>query len=125
MKAITLWQPWASLIAYGVKTRETRSWEPPRGLIGQRIAIHAAARPMRHADMAPSRIEPIPREAFPLPLGAIVATAKIARVDQADGTHLDPYGDYTAGRFVWTLEDVRRLRRPIPARGFQGFWKWP
>lgn len=27
MKAITLWQPWASLIALGLKTIETRSWD--------------------------------------------------------------------------------------------------
>jgi hypothetical protein len=26
MKAITLWQPWASLIAIGAKKYETRSW---------------------------------------------------------------------------------------------------
>lgn len=42
MKAISLWQPWASLIACGAKPFETRSWAPPRGLIGQPIAIHAA-----------------------------------------------------------------------------------
>ena len=42
MKAITLWQPWASLISCGAKTYETRSWAPPRALVGQRIAIHAA-----------------------------------------------------------------------------------
>jgi ribosomal protein S27E len=42
MKAISLWQPWASLIACGAKPFETRSWAPPRGLIGQTIAIHAA-----------------------------------------------------------------------------------
>lgn len=42
MKAISLWQPWASLIACGVKPYETRHWAPPRELIGQRIAIHAA-----------------------------------------------------------------------------------
>lgn len=39
MKALTLYQPWASLIACGVKTIETRSWATNyRGL----IAIHAA-----------------------------------------------------------------------------------
>lgn len=27
MKAISLWQPWASLMALGLKTVETRSWE--------------------------------------------------------------------------------------------------
>ena len=42
MKAITLHQPFASLIANGTKTIETRSWAPPQGLIGERIAIHAA-----------------------------------------------------------------------------------
>lgn len=45
MKAITLWQPYASLVALGVKTIETRSWPAPKGLVGQRIAIHAAAKP--------------------------------------------------------------------------------
>lgn len=39
MKAITLWQPWASLIAIGAKKYETRSWKTNyRGP----IAIHAA-----------------------------------------------------------------------------------
>jgi hypothetical protein len=39
MKALTLYQPYASLIACGVKTIETRSWSTPyRGL----LAIHAA-----------------------------------------------------------------------------------
>lgn len=42
MKAISLWQPWASLIACGAKRYETRDWPPPSKLIGQRIAIHAA-----------------------------------------------------------------------------------
>jgi activating signal cointegrator 1 len=42
MKAISLWQPWASLIACGAKPYETRHWAPPAELIGHRIAIHAA-----------------------------------------------------------------------------------
>jgi len=42
MKAISLWQPWATLIACGAKPYETRSFAPPASLIGQSIAIHAA-----------------------------------------------------------------------------------
>jgi hypothetical protein len=39
VKAITLWQPWASLVALGVKSIETRSWSTSyRGP----LAIHAA-----------------------------------------------------------------------------------
>lgn len=44
MKAITIWQPWASLLAHGMKQYETRSWATKyRGP----IAIHAAKRPVR------------------------------------------------------------------------------
>lgn len=44
MHAITIHQPWASLIAIGAKPYETRAYPPPRKLIGQRIAVHAALR---------------------------------------------------------------------------------
>lgn len=41
MRALSLWQPWASAIAVGAKRVETRSWATPyRGL----VAIHAAKR---------------------------------------------------------------------------------
>jgi hypothetical protein len=43
VKAITLWQPWASLLACGAKQFETRSWATKfRG----QIAIHAAKKPV-------------------------------------------------------------------------------
>ena len=42
MKALTIHQPWASLITARAKTIETRSWKPPRNMIGERIAIHAS-----------------------------------------------------------------------------------
>jgi hypothetical protein len=44
MKALTVWQPWASLIIAGAKPYEFRGWRFPRSLLGQRIVIHAAAR---------------------------------------------------------------------------------
>lgn len=50
MKALTIYQPWASLVIEGAKPYEFRKWNPrERGqsytaLIGQRIVIHASAR---------------------------------------------------------------------------------
>lgn len=41
MKAITLKQPWASLVASGLKQVENRTWAVPRSIRGERIAIHA------------------------------------------------------------------------------------
>lgn len=44
ISCITIWQPWASLIAYRAKRFEFRSWPAPAGLQGQRIGIHAGKR---------------------------------------------------------------------------------
>ena len=44
MNALTLHQPWAGLLAAGVKTIETRSWAAPQSAIGQQMAIHASKR---------------------------------------------------------------------------------
>ena len=41
MYAISLWQPWASLTANVLRVFETRSYQPKRVRIGERIAIHA------------------------------------------------------------------------------------
>lgn len=57
MKALTIYQPWASLIMVGAKPFEFRGWNPrERGgayaaLIGQRIIIHAAARRMHSLEI--------------------------------------------------------------------------
>lgn len=50
MKYITLRQPWATLVALGLKRYETRSWDTDyRG----DLVIHAAARPMRKDEVTP------------------------------------------------------------------------
>lgn len=83
MKAISLWQPWASAVAVGSKRFETRSWQFPESLAGQIVAIHAAKR-WRSAEesfafeLHRQRIDigfkPFSRP----PLGAIVAVARLA-----------------------------------------------
>lgn len=52
MKALTIWQPWASLIILGAKPHEFRKWkftDKPHlaKLVGQRIVVHAGARAVR------------------------------------------------------------------------------
>jgi len=47
MKIITLWQPWAALVALNLKRYETRSW--PTNYRGP-LLIHAAKRPFVTAD---------------------------------------------------------------------------
>lgn len=83
MKAITIWQPWASLLATGAKQYETRSWATSyRGP----IAIHAAKKDIsdvlhilpRH--LANKMKETIGTELKDLPTGSVIATAELVNV---------------------------------------------
>ena len=47
MKVLTIKQPWAYLIAAGIKDIENRTWKCPQKYIGQRILIHASAKPAK------------------------------------------------------------------------------
>lgn len=42
IRCVSLWQPWASLVAYGAKSIETRNRPVPSTILGTRIGIHAA-----------------------------------------------------------------------------------
>jgi hypothetical protein len=123
MRAISLWQPWASFIAIGVKPYETRSWSPPSRLIGQRIAIHAAKQRVDADDVEWWRLVS-KGQAGPLPFGAIVCTAILAADFPAQDVPWDEFGDYAQGRRAWHLTQIERLEPAIPARGAQGFWSW-
>lgn len=134
MKAISLWQPWSSLIACGAKRVETRHWRAPARLVGTRIAIHAA-KTTSHLDVCAT--EPfdqyIPHGRL-LPLGAILATVQLVRcTEMTDETiaalrgrnpHEHAFGHYAAGRFAWVLTDLQALD-PVPWRGAQGFFDVP
>jgi hypothetical protein len=51
VKALTIWQPWASLIAAGAKPYEFRAWRFPSRMIGERVVNHAGSRPMRESEI--------------------------------------------------------------------------
>ncbi len=140
MKAITLWQPWASLVAIGAKGYETRSWATRhRGP----LAIHAAKKPI--ASTLPT-LDAITKEMMEyslnfrgdfrgwayLPVGCIVATCELGDVYPVEevyhSLHNLPnesyFGDFSAGRFAWRLDDVQELDTPILVRGAQRLWEW-
>jgi hypothetical protein len=141
MKALTLTQPWASLVAIAAKQVETRSWQTRyRGA----LAIHAARgfppgaralcgqEPYRAALRRAGYAEP-----DRLPLGAVVATCRLvgclptvgrdglppAALPEL-GTAERAFGDYRSGRFLWLLADVQPVEPPQPARGRLGMWEW-
>lgn len=125
MKAISLWQPWASAIADGNKKIETRGWSTRyRGT----ILIHAAKHFSKAIkDMCYARCIAVDQ----LPFGAIVAVADLAGVQTTEYLNLKinyyerQWGDYTPGRFGWQLKNIRAFKEPIHYRGAQGLFDVP
>ncbi|MFL5313070.1 MAG: ASCH domain-containing protein [Myxococcales bacterium] len=142
MKGLTLTQPWASLVAAGVKTIETRSWRSDyRGP----IAIHAAkglaglrgswpcagANPTldelgEFVDSQPRMLDALLDEygqffrAGELPRGAIVAVAVLVDiVSTSDALGFDfiddelPFGNFAPGRWAWVMSDVKPIKPPV------------
>ena len=136
MKALTLYQPWASLLAAGVKQIETR----PRPWHYQGpVAIHAALRPVTPDELARWKVlalrlacgELMGLIAGPLPLGAvggIVQMTECRRMTQAWIEEIPELeracGDWRPGRYGYRMEAPQLLHQPVPARGRQGVWNW-
>lgn len=137
MKAITLYQPWASLVALGHKPHETRSW--PTSYRGS-LLIHAGKRWDRELERLWTEFDTVLRARglarLPspnMPIGAVVALATLRDCYPTRGglgvnsrDDLDErFGDWSASRWAWSLCDIRPLPEPIPWSGSQGLWGVP
>lgn len=140
IKALSLWQPWATLVIYGFKKYETRGWPCPPGLIGKELAIHATGT-LRKEAREIVEDEAIYGETWfadafadlettldELPRGAVLGIVRVVeclRTERFNPTLQEAaFGNYEAGRYAWRMEIVERFQTPVPARGMQGIWDW-
>jgi hypothetical protein len=138
IKALSIGQPWASLVAIGAKELETRGWSTAyRGP----LAIHASktfpAQAREECLLEPfvSSLEWAGLGPETLPRGEVVAIgwledcldARTARKLIKHGVFRRrelAFGDFKPGRFVLVLKRMRVLPKPIPATGKLGLWDW-
>ncbi|MCC7510231.1 MAG: ASCH domain-containing protein [Planctomycetes bacterium] len=132
-RVLSLHQPWASLLVWGLKTIETRSWGTPwRGP----LLIHAGkALPPEYIKLY---LDPHFAKAFEvmgelrdLPRGCVVGMATLESVVPAMnvkdkiGNAERAFGLYGPMRQAWCMEfdSARRFTTPVPARGYQGLFR--
>lgn len=146
MKAIPLWQPWASLWIGGWKIHETRHWpitkQWPAWKPGDRAVVHAAQRfeknfPMAFAEILRARLgltwyRDLPRGCLlgTVEITACVPTETLYRVGSFE--RLSPAeredflcGDFSDARFAWAARDPRPFPKPVQWRGHQGIFNVP
>lgn len=125
MKALTVCQPYAQLIARGEKLVENRTW--PTNYRGPLLI---------HAGKSRSWLDPVDEMEFsvagdPLVFGALICVANLVdvldveRIRRGDFDSHYPWiksHEHTEGPWCWVLSPVRRLAAPISWRGAQGLW---
>lgn len=152
MKALTIYQPWASLIMAGAKPYEFRTWDyrsRASALVDQRIIIHAGSRKVVTAEIADlmhrlsfggkgTGLNVAPAmdlldgwwrkgKGATLPLGAGLGTAILRVPRKASALFVGDVADsdrIDQHVWAWPLTEIEVFEPIIPARGAQGFWNW-
>lgn len=151
MKALTIWQPWATLIVNGLKPFEFRRWAAPKVFVGRPLMIHAAARAVDRQDVhglllslqqgKPTSVEGASERqkaetvAFlerllddpslaprSVCLGHVLLGGPRRAIDLF-GTSHDP-DEIDPDMWAWPMLGPQPLPEPIPAVGKQGLWEW-
>jgi hypothetical protein len=131
MKAITLWQPWASLWLSPAKVHETRSWPTKhRGY----LLVHAAKREC-DATLSPELEDICVREfgrrwRRDLPRASLIGRVDLVEclsTNIAHSEHVDDgvCGDFGPDRFMWRRDRFHKFDTPIPYVGRQGMFTIP
>lgn len=154
MMALSLWQPWASLVMAGIKPFEFRTWPAPAAHHDSVIVIHAAARPVRKQeikellvdrkkllrslgwrnfldpapflDAAHVVLEPLCLSPGRATIGAGLGTVRLGKPVTAMQLMEGtmPADEIDPDMWAWPVDDAQPFKEPIPAKGAQGFWKW-
>jgi hypothetical protein len=135
IKAISLYQPYATLIAIEAKRIETRGWSTNyRGP----LAIHVCKkqskeyRELEKTKFFKGALYPNGNYLYPwASCGCVLAIVDLMDCFKITGHRCfqiseqeKAFGNYTLGRFMLMLENVKKLDKPIPAIGHQKLWDW-
>lgn len=135
VKALSLWEPWASLMRYGAKRIETRSWPTDyRGPLlicaskrwTRELRQYAAERPYStalagrpcHPGMAVALVELVACDSTQTLLGG-----DVGGFSALPGSFEEAFGDYYPGRFGWCTRPICLDFEPFAVRGAQGLFE--
>ena len=123
MKVITIKQPWATLIAEGIKKYEFRSWKTNyRG----KLLIHAGSSVDREYMKLYKNL------GFEFPTKRIIAEVTLEDCLEFDDELNDKlikenniaYGNYRRTGFAWKLKDIKKLDIDKEVNGQLGLWNY-
>ncbi len=115
MKALSVRNPWAALIASGEKTIELRTWRT--SFRGEFVLVSSACKPEKK-DVSHTQAHTLE-----MPRGVTMAVCELVDVREAEPR--DAKASCANPRdvhFAWVVRVVRLLEH-VPVKGSLGFWK--
>ncbi|TOP64317.1 hypothetical protein CGH11_25460 [Vibrio parahaemolyticus] len=113
LKALSVVQPWGSLIAKGTKSLEIRSWSP------EKLPVKDVALVQNNERLTADGQED--------PNGIVVAIIDVVGCRAWERSDCENSGcdesEFEEGWLAWEITNVRELNRPIPAIAKRGFYE--
>lgn len=148
VKAISLWEPYASLIRTGAKTWETRSWATSyrgpllicaaKGGLSKYDLLDTICHENFQNGLAPLIGLPInyngpeyyhgigPQHlnfGKAVSLVELINCESVNNIDIGDIGHDRYFGDFSLSRYAWKLKMINNNFEPFPVKGRQGFFE--
>lgn len=130
LKAISLWQPWASLIPLGLKHYETRSWKTNyRGKLLMCSTAKSTRTQYQQYLKICNQVELPSWNEINFPHGQAIAIC-----DLVDCVEITPEftnqqsqteilcGNWQIGRYAWKLKNIQPITKPFVVKGKQGLF---
>ena len=123
MKALTIKEPWATVIINGYKKFEFRSWKTNyRG----KILIHAGL------SIEKDMLERFKEYNLEYSKGLIIGEAELVDCILVDEkfdeelrkTNQNVYGNNHINMYAWKLENIKKYKKPIKVKGKLGLWNY-
>ncbi len=134
MKALSLTQPWATLVALGEKKIETRGWFTNyRGpfAIASSKSFPKDCRDLCFDEPFRSIFEKHNLGLSDLPLGQVLCIVTLTECVRMTYDNMPPensneyaFGHYAPGRYMLKMMQRLVLPVPVPCKGALGFWEW-
>ncbi len=130
LKAISLWQPYCSLIALGIKQYETRSWKTNyRGKLLICSTAKLTKKQYQQYWKICSSVELPDWNEINFPCGKAIAVCDLvdcipitpSLITQQSETEIKS-GDWEVGRYAWKLENIQPITEPFAVKGKQGLF---
>ena len=130
LKAISLWQPYCSLIALGLKKYETRSWKTNhRGKLLICSTAKLTKKQYQQYLKICNSVELPAWNEINFPCGKAIAVCDLVDcipitpsfIKEQSETEIKS-GDWEVGRYAWKLENIQPITEPFAVKGKQGLF---